>query len=202
MKKRSVLSKEEILQCAETVFRRFGPNKTSVTDIAKELNISHGTIYRHYPSKEKLKEATTEKWLNEEIITPLEQLLEEHYENSAQRLKQYINKLVNLKHHFAFEDREMFKMYAEVTEQSAGLIHSHLDQIYKHLTFIIEEGMNSRKFQSFQTSRENAVAVFHATERFHHPAHAYEWKEEKTKQEFEQVWYLIERGIIFRGGNP
>ena len=45
------LTKEEILNTTEQVLRRFGPEKASVVDVARALNVSHGTIYRHYPSK-------------------------------------------------------------------------------------------------------------------------------------------------------
>jgi AcrR family transcriptional regulator len=47
----SPLTKEKILEAAERVFRRFGPDKTSVVDMAKALGVSHGTLYRHFPSK-------------------------------------------------------------------------------------------------------------------------------------------------------
>ncbi|MBW7457433.1 TetR/AcrR family transcriptional regulator, partial [Paenibacillus sepulcri] len=43
------LTKETILDAAEQVLRRFGPDKTSVVDVARALQVSHGTIYRHFP---------------------------------------------------------------------------------------------------------------------------------------------------------
>jgi len=65
------LSKEQIMDTAEQVLRRFGPDKTSVLDVARALQVSHGTLYRHFSSKAALREAVTERWLTRSIAAPL-----------------------------------------------------------------------------------------------------------------------------------
>ena len=54
---------EEILDATEKVLRRHGPEKTNVVDVARALDVSHGTIYRHFSSKEALRNAATHRWL-------------------------------------------------------------------------------------------------------------------------------------------
>ena len=49
---------------AEDVLRRHGPAKANVVDIARALGVSHGTVYRHFPSKQALREAVTRRWLD------------------------------------------------------------------------------------------------------------------------------------------
>lgn len=49
------LSAERILDTAEEVLRRFGPAKASVLDVARALGVSHGSVYRHFPSKAALR---------------------------------------------------------------------------------------------------------------------------------------------------
>jgi len=51
------LTPEKILTATEEVLRRFGPAKASVVDIARALRVSHGSIYRHFPSKAALLDA-------------------------------------------------------------------------------------------------------------------------------------------------
>lgn len=58
----SLLTKETILDATEDVLRRFGPEKTSVVDVARSLNVTHGTIYRHFPSKSALRLAVLKRW--------------------------------------------------------------------------------------------------------------------------------------------
>ncbi|MGV2788298.1 TetR family transcriptional regulator, partial [Clostridium perfringens] len=65
------LTKEAILDAAEQTLRRYGPDKTSVVDVAKALQVSHGSLYRHFPSKAALREAVTERWL-QRIADPLQ----------------------------------------------------------------------------------------------------------------------------------
>ena len=45
------------------MLRRFGPAKTTVVDVARALDVSHGSVYRHFPSKAALRDAVTERWL-------------------------------------------------------------------------------------------------------------------------------------------
>jgi hypothetical protein len=44
------LTQERILEAAEEVLRRFGPAKANVVDVARALGVSHGSVYRHFPS--------------------------------------------------------------------------------------------------------------------------------------------------------
>ena len=60
-----------ILDTAEEVLRRFGPAKATVVDVARALDVSHGSVYRHFPSKAALRDAVTERWLAR-VSEPLE----------------------------------------------------------------------------------------------------------------------------------
>src|SRR6185369_4496599 len=57
------LTPERILLAAEEVLRRHGPAKANVVDVARALGVSHGSVYRHFPSKQALREAVTQRWL-------------------------------------------------------------------------------------------------------------------------------------------
>lgn len=201
-KKNKFLSKKEILDAAEDTLRRFGPMKTSVTDIAKTLNVSHGTIYRHYPSKTALRKAVTERWLEEKIIAPLNELLVDFEALSADELlKSYLLKLISLKQKNAHSDPEMFKMYAEVTAESSEIIDKHITSIIKQINFVIENGIKSKTFKWVEDMNDFSRSLFHATARFHHPSHAYEWKNKNIGEEFEKVWILITQGFLVNKTN-
>ncbi len=42
------LTAEQILDAAEEVLRRFGPEKANVVDLARALGASRGSVYRHF----------------------------------------------------------------------------------------------------------------------------------------------------------
>src|SRR5579859_2093653 len=58
-----VLTPERILEVTEDVLRRFGLAKATVVDVARALDVSHGSVYRHFPSKASLREAVAKRWL-------------------------------------------------------------------------------------------------------------------------------------------
>ena len=53
--------KQEILSGALLVFARKGYDKTTISDIARELGISQGLCYRYYASKEEIYDAAVEE---------------------------------------------------------------------------------------------------------------------------------------------
>ncbi|WP_058830961.1 TetR/AcrR family transcriptional regulator [Paenibacillus polymyxa] len=189
-KSSDILTKEQILIATEDTLRRFGVAKSSVTDVAKVLGVSHGTIYRHFKSKAELLEGVTEKWLNEKIIDPLTEICQDSSVLGIPHLKRYIQTLIELKQYYARDDEEMFGMYTRVTEQAADLIDQHIAHIVDQLADIIVRGGITTD-QPIQLAR----TLFYATTRFHHPAHAYEWKSPTIDQEFSEVWMLLEKGI-------
>ncbi len=56
--------KQEILKGALKVFAIKGYDKTTITDIARELGISQGLCYRYYASKEEIYDAALEEYAN------------------------------------------------------------------------------------------------------------------------------------------
>ncbi len=54
--------KQEIVDAAVRVFARKGYEKTSISDIAKEIGISQGLCYRYYASKEEIYDAAIDKY--------------------------------------------------------------------------------------------------------------------------------------------
>ena len=62
MPKRAV-TRERIANKADELFCRFGPSKTSMTDLADALDMSPANIYKHFASKQALIEAVAEREL-------------------------------------------------------------------------------------------------------------------------------------------
>ncbi|RED56027.1 TetR family transcriptional regulator [Cohnella lupini] len=188
------LTREAILDAAEQVLRRFGPDKTSVVDIAKVLRVSHGTVYRHFASKASLREAVTERWLHKSIAEPLEAIAGNVNGSAVERLKLWLEALIHAKQSFSLQDSEMFAMYAAVTLDTIEMIATHVDCLIEQIARIIRQGMDSAEFKPGQPE-VLARSIFIATSRFHHPAHAREWLAETIDADFDAVWNLILLGI-------
>lgn len=63
---------EQIIQVSDRLFRRYGPLKTPVRLIARELNMSPANVYKYYPTKNAIIEAVVERQLEGLKATILE----------------------------------------------------------------------------------------------------------------------------------
>jgi len=45
-----------------------------VVDVARALDVGHGTVYRHFPSEAALRDPVTERWLDR-VSTPPEEIV-------------------------------------------------------------------------------------------------------------------------------
>ena len=110
------LTAERILGAAEEVLRRYGPAKANVVDVARALGVSHGSVYRHFPSKAALRDAVTARWL-ESISTPLAAIASDEGP-APERLQRWLDGLVDAKRRKALEDPELFATYIELTAEA------------------------------------------------------------------------------------
>ena len=192
----SVLTPERILDAAEEVLRRYGPAKATVVDVARFLEVSHGTIYRHFPSKAALRDAVAERWLHR-VSRPLATIANEPGA-ATERLHRWFQQLMTLKRQKVLDDPELFATYSAIAEEVRGVVQAHVNELVRQLVQIIESGISSKEFK-VADAHEAAKAVFNATIRFHHPAHAMEWSDPNIDADFSQVWRLVVAGLIVGG---
>ncbi len=187
-----VLTRERILETAEDVLRRFGPTKATVIDVARALNVSHGSVYRHFPSKAALRDAVTEQWLAR-LSEPLGQALEEKG-SAVQRLRHWFDLLITSKRKSARDDPELFATYMELVAEAREVVQAHVADLVGQITRIIADGVARGEFTVTDPATAGR-AVFHATTRFHNPAHAQEWSSPDIDASFEGVWSLLLYGL-------
>ncbi|MEO1017251.1 MAG: TetR family transcriptional regulator [Pseudomonadota bacterium] len=188
-----ILTRERILDAAEDVLRRFGPRKTTVVDVARALDVSHGTVYRHFPAKAALRDAVTERWLHR-VSGPLAAIAETD-QPPRQRLEQWLDALVSLKHKKALGDPELFATYHELAREARGAVDAHVAELVGQLQHILEDGAAAGVFQT-KDPQAGARAVFQATARFHHPAHAAEWRDPAIEADYAAVKGLVLAGLL------
>ncbi len=183
---------EDILDATEDVLRRFGPEKTNVVDVARALDVSHGTLYRHFSSKDALFEAVTRRWLRQ-VERPLASIRDDDGP-ADERLHQWFGTLVSIKHEARRDDPEMFAAYFHLAQEATGVVDQHVDELESQVTAILEEGRAQGVFY-VEDAETAARAVFQATARFHHPARSDTWDDPAIDEQFEAVWQLLLEGL-------
>jgi AcrR family transcriptional regulator len=187
------LTAERILEAAEEVLRRYGPAKANVVDVARALGVSHGSVYRHFPSKAALRDAVTERWLSE-ISEPLD-VVAAGRRTAPERLERWLDLLVQAKHQRALDDPELFATYMELAAEAREVVRAHVETLVGQLARVIEDGVAQGDFRA-EDPRAAGRAVFDATSRFHNPAHAAEWTDPQIAAAYEDVRSLVLRGLL------
>jgi AcrR family transcriptional regulator len=150
------LTPEHILEATEDVLRRYGPAKATVVDVARVLGVSHGSVYRHFPSKAALHAAVAARWLDrtEEALEAVAGA-----EGPADvRLRRWLAVLFDTKRRKAHDDPEMFATYMALIGESgpairagsgsesgsatvAGVVARHVAELRGQLALILEDGV-------------------------------------------------------------
>ena len=187
-----VLTPDRILEAAEDVLRRFGPGKATVVDVARALGVSHGSVYRHFPSKAALRDAVTKRWLHR-IMVPLAAVVEEDGP-APERLRRWLVLLTSSKRKRVLDDPELFATYLALASDAREVVAAHVEELADQLARIIADGIARGEF----TPRNPAAAgraVLDATTRFHKPAHAGEWGDPGIDAALDGVVSLILAGL-------
>ncbi|MDH6145827.1 MULTISPECIES: TetR/AcrR family transcriptional regulator [Kitasatospora] len=192
----SALTSEQILSAAEDVLRRFGPAKATVVDIARALGVSHGSVYRHFPSKAALREAVTQRWLDQ--AHDRLQAVTAETGPAAERMHRFLATLFAAKRKKALDDPELFATYLVLVDEHSDTVAAHLDTLVGQLARILEDGVRQGEFAATAVPA-TARAVLQATAHFHDPAHAAEWADAaRAEADFEAVWALLKAGLTVR----
>jgi AcrR family transcriptional regulator len=188
-----VLTSERILDVTEDVLRRFGLAKATVVDVARALDVSHGSVYRHFPSKASLREAVAKRWLDR-IDAPLRQIAEDSAAPAPARLDHWLRTLFDAKRSRVLDDPEMFETYLTLAREACAAVRCHKDTMIDQIAAILADGVKQGVFDVADT-RASARAIFDATSRFHHPAHADDWKDPELPARVDAALALLLRGL-------
>lgn len=187
------LTAERILATTEDVLRRYGPAKATVVDVARALGVSHGSVYRHFRTKAALREAVTQRWLDQSHAE-LSAIARDAGRPAPERLRTWLAALFAAKRRKAGGDPELFATYMVLAAEQSAVIDRHVGDLVEQLSWIIREGAGAGDFAAGD-AEVAARAVFDASGRFHDPAYAAEWSAPGIDAAFTAVCDLIVRGL-------
>jgi AcrR family transcriptional regulator len=187
-----VLTPERILDVTEDVLRRFGLAKATVVDVARALDVSHGSVYRHFPSKASLREAVAKRWLDS-VSAPLAKIADGSGPAPA-RLERWLRALCSAKQKKVLEDPEMFATYLTLAREACVVVKAHKEKLADQIATILSDGIKQGAFQVTDI-KVSARAILEAISRYYHPAHADEWKDADLAVRFDALLALLLKGL-------
>ena len=188
-----VLTPERILEVTEDVLRRYGLAKATVVDVARALDVSHGSVYRHFPSKASLREAVAKRWLDRAERAAAGNCRG----RGARRLHGWnagCARCLRSSTSGSADDPEMFATYLTLAREACKVVKGHKDCLVDQIAQMLADGVKQGVFE-VADAKASARAIFDATSRFHHPAHADEWNEPDAPARIDALLTLLLRGL-------
>lgn len=188
-----------ILDAAEALLRRHGPEKLAVTDVARSLGMSHANIYRYFAGKAELFDALVGRWLGR-LEAPLAVIAAEDGPAQA-RLKRWALTLHAQKREKVTSDPEMFAAFDKAAEmvsatgdkRDGGAVKRHLQALAGQLDRIIADGRTQGRWPA--PSPTAAADVFTALTTFSHPAIVMADGAADRSAQVERVVDLLDAGL-------
>jgi AcrR family transcriptional regulator len=206
------LTPERILEATEDVLRRYGPAKATVVDVARVLGVSHGSVYRHFRTKAELREAVTQRWL-EQAHSTLEAIVTADGP-APDRLARWLDELFAAKRRKAGTDPELFATYLVLVAEHSGTVARHIEEMVGQIAAIVADGLDRGEFvlptpearadTEVPTAAPTAApatvpaaarSVWDAMSRFHDPTYAAGWFEPGIDTAYATCRALVLRGL-------
>jgi AcrR family transcriptional regulator len=156
-------TRRRILAAAQANLRRFGVDKVTVVDIARDLGMSHSNIYRFFRTKAEILDAVVDEWLSEEdaLLTKLSG----GDGPAGERLERLVQTLLARKRMKREEDAELNALYYRILAERPAALARYDAAVFAAYERVIADGVRSGEFSIHSIAAavrivRNAIAVF------------------------------------------
>lgn len=183
--------KERAIECTIERMRKFGYEKVRLSDIAKDLGITHAALYGHFADKSALFDAVSEQWL-----LNMDRELSTYVDSDGDPLDRIIDWFTHL-HRSKCEkvrlDPELYKAFNLSAQIHKPFVRHHLESMHQQLTLLVEQAI-ARKLISGNVS-EIVETLFQATAAFHHPALVVAYIQEDREPQLKSILQVLFKGL-------
>jgi len=136
---------ELILEAAINRFSEYGYNKTTMSEIAEDADMSAANIYRYYKSKEDIAAACAKNCMGEKLNV-LKDIVRDGSLNATEKLEGFVLATLQLSQEAAQENRKIDEVCSEITHCRPDLIHDKIAKTNALLVEILSYGNQTGEF--------------------------------------------------------
>ena len=138
-------SRARVQEAAVRLYRRIGPKKTTVADIARELSMSPANVYRFFASKQAIEEAVAEELLNKVVAAAVDAASRS---GPVTARLQAVLQAVEQQHKSSAEnDSKLYGLVVSAMRENWGAAAAYADCMDSIIAQVISEGQASGEFQ-------------------------------------------------------
>lgn len=150
--------REQILDVAETRFRHYGYRKTTMVEIAQDVEMSAANLYRYFTNKQDIAAACVNR-----CFGSMETLLREVIGNSelstAQKLEQFILTMLRYTHEQTAQHNRINEIVELIATKRQDLVLRKNEGLRILIAEILREGNQKQEFNIRDTDRTAEVVL-------------------------------------------
>jgi AcrR family transcriptional regulator len=159
-------TKARIVEVAEALFRRLGYAKTTVADIAAELDMSPANVYRFFPSKNAIVEAICRHCLSD--VEEQAWRVARSKAPAAERMERLILDILAYHKENLITEQRVNDMVLAAIEHSWDTIRAHKEVMLNVTELILRDGIEAGEFEPVDP-RATAGLIMRSVVCFTHP---------------------------------
>jgi AcrR family transcriptional regulator len=182
-----------ILDAAGKRFRHYGYQKTTMSEIARDLSMSTGNLYRFYPSKLDIAEAHAQfHWDDEDRL--MSAIVRQPLP-AVERLRAFTRMVLEETYKVIDEDRKVFELAQAIIRERPAHTNRRLAQERVFLKTMLREGIDEGSFESLLDLEFTAEMFQCATMKFRYPQLYNSYNLDMLRRELEGTMDLILLGL-------
>lgn len=182
--------REKAIAAALARMRRIGFDKVRLSDVARDIGVSHAALYAHFTDKAALLDAVTERWLGEIAVTAA--VVAEAGGGPDERAVEWLVALYRMKRTRALDDPEPHRAFDMASALAKPFVAAHLDRLLSQLAGLLKAAEPA--IDDAEAARR-ARLVYRATTAFHHPSLVAQTAADDLEPELRALSALLLRGL-------
>ncbi|WP_322047934.1 TetR/AcrR family transcriptional regulator [Paraburkholderia sp. J67] len=173
----------QIVDAAMEYFSRYGYEKTTVSDLAKEIGFSKAYIYKFFDSKQAIGEVICANRLAAMIAAASESVADAH--SATEKFRRMFKALLASGNQLFFQDRKLYDIAAVAAAAPWPSVKGYEEQIRQLLAEIVRLGRETGEFERKTPLDEAVNAIFLVMKPYFNPLllqHNLDSAEEATAQ--------------------
>ncbi|MDQ0215488.1 AcrR family transcriptional regulator [Oikeobacillus pervagus] len=139
--------KGAIMEQSIELFANKGFKETSIQDIMDVLNVTKGTFYYYYKSKEEVLMDIQYQYINR-LLDSQEKIIHDEETSYQEKLHEIIFKLLNDIEKEGLRAKVFFREMRHLTNEHLNQIMEKRDQFKENIQLVVEEGIKKGEFRS------------------------------------------------------
>jgi AcrR family transcriptional regulator len=159
-------TRSRIIVTAERLYREIGYQKTTVADIARELDMSPANVYRFFRSKDEINDAVGHRLLDEVISAAA--AIAARDVSAAERLRALLTALPRLNTERFTVEKKLHDLVAIAISENWPMVHEYVERMDGIIAGIVADGIKGGEFRAGNPML-TARCIHTAMIRYSHP---------------------------------